>query len=47
MGRWRRQPPACGRLFDQGELRILTLALIAEDPSHGTEPIKTVEMRSF
>jgi DNA-binding PadR family transcriptional regulator len=34
-----------GRLFDYGELRLLVLALIAEQPAHGYELIKTIEER--
>jgi DNA-binding PadR family transcriptional regulator len=31
------------RMFDQGDLRLLLLALIAEKPSHGYELIKAIE----
>ena len=31
------------RVFDQGDLRLLLLALIAEQPSHGYELIRSVE----
>jgi DNA-binding PadR family transcriptional regulator len=34
-----------GRLFDYGELRLLVLALIADQPAHGYELIKTIEDR--
>jgi DNA-binding PadR family transcriptional regulator len=34
-----------GRLFDYGELRLLILALIAEQPRHGYELIKLIEER--
>jgi DNA-binding PadR family transcriptional regulator len=34
-----------GRLFDYGELRLLVLALIAEQPRHGYELIKAIEER--
>lgn len=34
-----------GRLFDYGELRLLVLALISEQPAHGYELIKTIEER--
>lgn len=34
-----------GRLFDYGELRLLVLALIAEQPAHGYELIKMIEER--
>lgn len=34
-----------GRLFDYGELRLLVLALIADQPAHGYELIKTIEER--
>lgn len=33
------------RLFDYGELRLLVLALIAEEPRHGYELIKAIEDR--
>jgi DNA-binding PadR family transcriptional regulator len=32
-----------GRLFDNGELRLVILSLIAEKPSHGYEIIKGIE----
>lgn len=34
-----------GRLFDYGELRLLVLSLIADQPAHGYELIKTIEER--
>jgi len=34
-----------GRLFDYGELRLLVLAMIAEQPSHGYELMKAIEGR--
>jgi DNA-binding PadR family transcriptional regulator len=34
-----------GRLFDYGELRLLLLAMIAEQPRHGYELIKAIEDR--
>jgi DNA-binding PadR family transcriptional regulator len=34
-----------GRLFDYGELRLLLLAMIAEEPRHGYELIKVIEER--
>jgi DNA-binding PadR family transcriptional regulator len=34
-----------GRVFDQGELRLVILALIAEQPRHGYEIIKAIEER--
>jgi len=34
-----------GRLFDYGELRLLLLAMIAEQPRHGYEMIKAIEDR--
>lgn len=34
-----------GRLFDYGELRLLLLALIAEQPRHGYDLIKSLEER--
>ena len=34
-----------GRVFDQGELRFVLLALIAEQPRHGYEIIKAIEER--
>ena len=33
------------RLFDNGELRLVILALVAEKPSHGYEIIKAIEER--
>lgn len=38
-------PGGRGRLFDQGELRFVLLALIAEAPRHGYEIIKAIEDR--
>jgi DNA-binding PadR family transcriptional regulator len=35
-----------GRMFDQGDLRLVVLALIAEQPRHGYELIKEIEARS-
>lgn len=32
-----------GRLFDQGDLRLIALSLIAEKPRHGYELIKAIE----
>jgi DNA-binding PadR family transcriptional regulator len=32
-----------GRMFDQGDLRLIMLALIAEAPRHGYEIIKSIE----
>jgi DNA-binding PadR family transcriptional regulator len=34
-----------GRLFDQGELRLVVLSLIAERPRHGYDIIKAIEER--
>ncbi len=34
-----------GRMFDHGELRLVVLALIAEQPRHGYELIKAIEER--
>ncbi len=34
-----------GRLFDYGDLRLLILAMIAEQPRHGYELIKAIEER--
>jgi DNA-binding PadR family transcriptional regulator len=34
-----------GRLFDYGELRLLVLAMIAEQPRHGYELMKAIEER--
>jgi DNA-binding PadR family transcriptional regulator len=34
-----------GRPFDYGELRLLVLALLAENPAHGYELIKAIEER--
>jgi DNA-binding PadR family transcriptional regulator len=35
-----------GRLFDYGELRLVLLSLIADEPRHGYEVIKLIEERS-
>lgn len=35
-----------GRFFDQGDLRLVILSLIAEQPSHGYQIIKTLEERT-
>src|ERR1700761_8239907 len=35
-----------GRFFDQGDLRLVILSLIAEEPSHGYQIIKTLEERT-
>lgn len=34
-----------GRMFDQGDLRVIVLALIAEQPRHGYDLIKEIESR--
>ena len=34
-----------GRMFAQGDLRILLLALIADSPSHGYDLIRTIEAK--
>ena len=34
-----------GRMFDHGELRLVVLALLAEQPRHGYEIIKAIEDR--
>ena len=34
-----------GRLFDYGDLRLLVLAMIGEEPRHGYELMKTIELR--
>lgn len=39
-GRWG------GRMFDQGDLRVVILQLLAEKPRHGYEVIKALEERS-
>lgn len=38
-------PRRGGRLFDYGDLRLLLLAMIAEQPRHGYELIKQIEER--
>ena len=38
---WRKQ----GRMFGQGDLRLLLLALIADSPSHGYDLIRTIEAK--
>jgi len=35
-----------GRFFDQGDLRLVILSLLAEAPSHGYQLIKTLEERT-
>lgn len=42
---FREGPGGRGRVFDQGELRFVLLALIAEAPRHGYEIIKAIEDR--
>ena len=37
--------PRSPRLFGQGDLRLLLLALIADKPSHGYDLIRTIEAR--
>ena len=44
-GFFRDGPGGRGRVFDQGELRFVLLALIAEAPRHGYEIIKAIEDR--
>jgi DNA-binding PadR family transcriptional regulator len=35
-----------GRFFDQGDLRLVILSLLAEAPSHGYQVIRTIEERT-
>jgi DNA-binding PadR family transcriptional regulator len=42
----RRRGPMGGRLFDQGDLRIVILQLLADKPRHGYEIIKALEEKS-
>ena len=35
-----------GRFFEQGDLRLVILSLIAEAPSHGYQVIRTIEERT-
>lgn len=44
-GHRRRHGRQGGRAFDYGELRLLTLALIAEQPRHGYELMRIIEDR--
>jgi DNA-binding PadR family transcriptional regulator len=44
-GRMRGGGGRSGRLFDHGELRLVVLALVAEQPRHGYELIKEIEDR--
>ena len=37
--------PRGGRMFDHGELRLVVLALLGEQPRHGYEIIKAIEER--
>jgi DNA-binding PadR family transcriptional regulator len=43
--RMRRGGGRSGRFFDQGDLRLVILALLAEQPRHGYELIKEIEDR--
>ncbi len=38
-----RRPGGRGRVFDQGDLRLVILSLLAEAPRHGYEIIKSIE----
>ncbi len=38
-------PPRGSRMFGQGDLRLLLLALISDKPSHGYDLIRTIEAR--
>lgn len=42
---WGRWGGGSGRMFRQGDLRLLLLALIAETPRHGYELIREIEAR--
>lgn len=42
---WGRWGARSGRMFRQGDLRLLLLALIAETPRHGYELIREIEAR--
>lgn len=44
-GPWSMEGPRPGRMFAQGDLRLLLLALIADKPSHGYDLIRTIEAR--
>lgn len=44
-GPWSWDGPRSGRMFAQGDLRLLLLALIADKPSHGYDLIRTIEAR--
>ena len=44
-GRGFRGARSAGRPFDHGELRLVVLALVAEQPRHGYETIKAIEER--
>lgn len=44
-GRHGRHGGGMGRMFGQGDLRIVVLALIAEQPRHGYDLIKEIETR--
>lgn len=44
-GPWSWEGPRSGRMFGQGDLRLLLLALIADKPSHGYDLIRTIEAR--
>jgi DNA-binding PadR family transcriptional regulator len=45
-GRGRRGPFGGGRMFDQGDLKLVILRLLDEKPRHGYEIIKELEDRS-
>lgn len=45
-GRGRRGPFGGGRMFDQGDLKLVILRLLDEKPRHGYEIIKALEDRS-
>lgn len=45
-GRSRRGPFGGGRMFDQGDLKLVILRLLDEKPRHGYEIIKALEDRS-
>ena len=44
-GRGHRHGGGMRRMFDQGDLRLIVLALIAEQPRHGYDLIKEIERR--
>ncbi len=45
-GRWSRRHGGGARMFEQGDLRLVVLALLGDQPRHGYELIKEIESLS-